>query len=35
MIVSHVEMEERLLSALTDTDRDHLRALLAKTPRAC
>ena len=30
MVVSHVEMEERMLSALTDTERTRLRNLLTK-----
>lgn len=30
MIVSHVETEERMLSALTDVERNRLRTLLAK-----
>ena len=30
MIVSHVETEERMLSALTDAERNHLRTLLTK-----
>ncbi|MBT3306481.1 MAG: hypothetical protein HN377_08355 [Alphaproteobacteria bacterium] len=30
MVVSHVETEERMLSALTDAERDQLRALLTK-----
>lgn len=30
MVVSHVETEERMLSALTDKERDRLRSLLTK-----
>lgn len=30
MVISHVETEERLLSSLTDADREHLCALLTK-----
>lgn len=30
LVVSHVETEERLLAALTDEERDHLRTLLNK-----
>lgn len=30
LVVSHVEAEERLLAALTDEERDHLRMLLNK-----
>jgi len=30
MVVSHVETEERMLSQLTKSERDHLRALLTK-----
>jgi DNA-binding MarR family transcriptional regulator len=34
LVVSHVETEERLLAALTDEERDRLRALLNKISAA-